>query len=82
MLEPQWIEPGTKMPQNFPDGVSPFEGDPEYPGTATDHINLLVDFLYHAGATSTRAELPKIVVADESEDFDEDEGFEEDEFDD
>lgn len=81
MLEPQWIQPGTKMPQNFPDGQSPFEGAPEYPGTSIDHVNLLVDFLYHAGATGTRAELMKIVVSDESEEFG-DEEFDEDDFDD
>lgn len=81
MLEPQWIQPGTKMPQNFPEGVSPFEGDPDYPGTAMDHINLLVDYVYYAGATGTRAELPKIVDAGEEEEFDE-EGFDEEEFDD
>jgi hypothetical protein len=84
MLEPQWIQPGTKMPQNFPGGISPFEGDPKYPGTAVDHINLLVDFLYHAGAAGMRAELTKIVLSEESEDFDEDEDFDFDaeEFDD
>jgi len=71
MLEPQWIQPGTKMPQNFPGGTSPFAGDPHYPGTGLDHVNLLVDFLYHAGATSTRSELSKIVVSDKAEEFSE-----------
>ncbi|RME36679.1 MAG: hypothetical protein D6788_11095 [Planctomycetota bacterium] len=83
MLEPQLIQPGTKMPQNFPGGVSPFEGDPTYPGTSTDHINLLVDFLYHAGATNTRAPLPKITVEEEGGEFEEGEAdFDEDEFED
>lgn len=83
MLQPQWIQPGTKMPQNFPDGVSPFEGDSNYPGTAVDHINLLVDFLYHAGATNTRAEMAKLVVSEEEEAFEEVEGaeFDEEKFD-
>jgi mono/diheme cytochrome c family protein len=82
MFEPQWIQPGTKMPQNFPGGQSPFEGDPQYPGTADDHVNLLVDFLYHAGATAARADLPKIVLADEEEGFGEEEEFDEEEFED
>ena len=82
MLEPQLIQPGTKMPQNFPDGVSPFAGDPDYPGTAHDHINMLVDFLYHAGATNARADLPKLMVGDDSEDFDDDEEGFGDDFDD
>jgi hypothetical protein len=80
MREPQWIQPGTKMPQNFPSGASPFQGDPNYPGTGIDHINLLVDFLYHAGASNTRAELLKIVVSDKAEDFEE--GAKEEFFDD
>ena len=83
MLEPQWIQPGTKMPQNFADGISPFQGDPSYPGTGIDHINLLVDYLYQAGATNTRSALPKLVVSAEEEDFDEEDGgFDEEEFDD
>ena len=66
------------MPQNFPDGVSPFEGDPDYPGTSEDHIDLLVDFLYHAGAASTRVPLLKIVMSDEEGEFDEEEEFDDD----
>ncbi len=76
MLQPMWIQPGTRMPQNFPDGVSPFEGDPNYPGNGLDHINLLVDFLYHAGATGARSPLTKLMAGDEDEEFDED--FDED----
>ena len=72
MLQPMWIQPGTKMPQSFPDGISPFEGDEQYPGNGIDHINLLVDFLYHAGATGTRTPLPKLVAEEEGGDFDED----------
>jgi cbb3-type cytochrome oxidase cytochrome c subunit len=76
MLNPQWIQPGTKMPQNFPGGVSPFEGDPQYPGTGEDHINLLVDTLYDAGRSNARAPLPKITVTEPSDEFlDDDDGF-------
>ena len=82
MLEPQWITPGTKMPQNFPGGISPFEGDPEYPGTAVDHINLLVDYLYYAGTANTRAPLAKVIVSDTVEEFDDEGSFDEEEFDD
>jgi len=81
MLAPGLIQPGTKMPQNFAGGKSPFEGDPEYPGTGTDHINLLVDILYDAGAKSVRVPLQKITVSDEVEEFEES-GAESDEFDD
>jgi len=76
MLEPQLIQPGTKMPQNFVDGVSPYAGDERYPGTGVEHINLLVDFLYDAGAKSDRMPLPKLMAAEESE-FGEEEEFEE-----
>lgn len=83
MLEPGWIQPGTKMPQNFPGGTSPYEGDPNYPGTGADHINLLVDTLYDAGARNVRVPLEKITASDEDEEFDEDgEEFDEEEFDD
>jgi cytochrome c2 len=71
MLEPQWIQPGTKMPQNFRGGRSPFEGDPAYPGAGADHINLLVDSLYDAGAKNVRVPLQKIVVVEQPEDFEE-----------
>ncbi|MFQ5494027.1 MAG: hypothetical protein ACE5EX_01470, partial [Phycisphaerae bacterium] len=80
MLEPGWIQPGTKMPQNFAGGTSPFEGDPAYPGTGSDHINMLVDYLFQAGAVNERAPLPKIVLSDESDEIDEDAG--EEDFDD
>jgi len=84
MLIPGLIQPGTKMPQNFPGGQSPLEGDEHYPGTGADHINLLVDFLYDAGTTNDRASLAKAVVAPASdEDFDEEGEFgDEEEFDD
>lgn len=82
MLDPQLIQPGTKMPQNFPDGQSPFEGDPAYPGDGKDHIDLLVDYLYDAGTRGVRADLPKIVVVDEDDEFDDEEGFDEEDFDD
>ena len=83
MLEPALMQPGTKMPKNFSDGVSPFEGDPEYPGTGTDHINLLVDALYDAGAKSVRVPLLKIIVSEDEAEFEEDgDEFDEEEFDD
>jgi len=84
MLNPGLIQPGTKMPQNFAGGKSPFEGDPQYPGTGTDHINLLVDTLFDAGAKSVRVPLQKITVSAEDEEFDEEggEAFDEDDFDD
>ncbi|MCH7884697.1 MAG: c-type cytochrome [Planctomycetes bacterium] len=82
MLEPQWMQPGTKMPQNFRGGLSPFEGDPDYPGTSMDHIHLLVDTLFDAGRSNTRVALDKIVVAESDGEFDEDGGSAEEEFDD
>ncbi|MCH8251438.1 MAG: c-type cytochrome [Planctomycetes bacterium] len=75
MLQPGWMQPGTKMPMNFPDGKSPFEGHEDYPATSADQIDLLVDFLYDAGARGTRADLVKSVVQPEAE-------FDEDDFDD
>ena len=82
MLSPQLIQPGTKMPQNFSDGKSPFEGMEGYPGTGIDHINLLVDYLFDAGMKGARWPLPKIVLSAPGDDeFDEDNG-EDDEFDD
>jgi len=78
MLEPQWIQPGTKMPQNFGGGKSPFEGDPNYPGTGLDHIDLLVDTLYDAGRSNLRVPLAKNEVkAPSQEEFDESGGAEE-----
>ncbi len=62
MLQPGWIQPGTKMPMNFPDRKSPYEGDSRYPGTGVDHINLLVDYLYEAGARNVRAPLVTSVI--------------------
>ena len=70
------------MPQNFADGVSPYLGDEKYPGDSADHINLLVDFLYDAGTTNARAPLPKSVVADVSDEFDDEGDLDEEEFDD
>ena len=82
MLEPQLIQPGTKMPQNFPDGQSPFADDPHYPGTGEDHINLLVDFMYEGGTKRVRLPLLKVVVTEEDDEFDEDgDSFDEEEFD-
>lgn len=80
MLQPQWIQPGTKMPQNFVDGVSPFEGTDDYPGNGADHIRLLTDYVYEAGVRGKRLPLPKLVVI-EQEEFDEDAEFSEEDFD-
>lgn len=76
MLNPQWIQPGTKMPMNFPmnedrEPTSPFEGDEKYPGTGTDHINLLIDYLYDAGMRNARVPLPKLEAPAESDEFEE-----------
>lgn len=71
MLNPQWIQPGTKMPQNFPGGESPFAGDERYPGTGEQHIGMLVDYLYDAGVTGTRSPQPKLTAPAESDDFEE-----------
>ena len=76
MLNPQWIQPGTKMPMNFPmneerEPTSPFEKDVRYPGTGKDHINLLIDYLYDAGTRNARVALPKLEAPSESEDFEE-----------
>lgn len=76
MLNPQLIQPGTKMPQNFGGGRSPFEDDPKYPGEGEDHIQLLVDFMYDAGAKRDRAPLPKLMAPSEDEAFEEDDFFE------
>jgi hypothetical protein len=80
MLDPQAIQPGTKMPQNFGGGKSPYEGDPKYPGDGLDHINLLVDFLYDAGTKNDRIAQPKIPAPTEEEFLDEgeEEFFDED----
>jgi hypothetical protein len=76
MLNPQWITPGTKMPMNFPVNdkkvpTSPYEGDPKYPGDGTEHIQLLIDYLYDAGTRNVRVPLPKLQPAAESQDFEE-----------
>jgi len=83
MLDPQAIMPGTKMPQNFPrvakDGhlviTSPFEGDPRYPKTGPEQVNLLVDYLYDAGKRSARVPLPKTPAPKADEEFKEAEEF-------
>lgn len=69
MLQPGWIQPGTKMPQNFPGGRSPFEGMEEYPGTGMDHVELLTDYVYEAGTKGERVPLTKITVSTEDEEF-------------
>ncbi len=76
MLNPQWIQPGTKMPMNFPmnedrEPTSPYAGDPKYPGDGKAHINLLIDYLYDAGMRNARVPLPKLEAPAESEDFEE-----------
>ncbi len=76
MLEPGWITPGTKMPQNFPKGVSPYQNDPKYEKAGSDHIDLLVDYLYDAGAKNARVPLPKNPAPADKEEFEEAEEFE------
>ncbi len=76
MLEPGWIQPGTKMPQNFPGGKSPYEGDPKYPGSSADQIDLLIDYLYDAGVKGARVPLPKNPAPAAKEEFEEVEEFE------
>lgn len=76
MLSPQLIQPGTKMPQNFPGGESPYKGDAKYPGTGMDHINLLVDYLYDAGTKAARSPLQKVVAPSGDESFEESKEFE------
>ncbi len=81
MLNPQWIQPGTKMPMNFPMNeerkpTSPYADDPKYPGhgkvdAGRDHINLLIDYLYDAGMRNARVPLPKLDAPAESEEFEE-----------
>ncbi len=77
MLEPQLIQPDTKMPQNFADGVSPYLDDPNYAGlNSLDQMNLLVDYMFDAGARNARVPLPKIEAVAVDEEFGEDEEFE------
>jgi mono/diheme cytochrome c family protein/cbb3-type cytochrome oxidase cytochrome c subunit len=82
MLNPQWIQPGTKMPMNFPldketrEPTSPFAGEAKYKPAGTEsegaaHINLLIDYLYDAGMRNARVALPKLEAPSESEDFEE-----------
>jgi hypothetical protein len=80
MLNPQLIQPGTKMPQNFGGGKSPLETSPKYPrvegnpeATGAMHINLLVDFLYDAGTKNDRVAVPKLAAPAAEEDFEEEE---------
>jgi hypothetical protein len=73
MLDPQAIMPGTKMPQNFADGKSPFHDDQRYSGE--NHIDLLVDYLYDAGRRNARIPLPKVPAPKADEEFKEAEEF-------
>lgn len=76
MVNPQLIQPGTKMPQNFGGEKSPLEGNPKYPGTGQDHINLLVDYLFDAGTKNDRSPVPKLAAPKADEGFEEEEEFE------
>lgn len=76
MLNPQWIQPGTKMPMNFPLSAnkiptSPYEGDEKYPGSGRDHIQLLINYLHDAGMMNVRVPHPKLMAPAESEEFEE-----------
>ncbi len=59
LVNPQWIQPGTNMPQLFGDYISAFKDYPEkdrneaedrYGKSGREQINLLVDFLNELGA--------------------------------
>lgn len=60
MQEPAWIQPGTQMPQWFVDGKTAFvdfgdvraELEAKYGKTGREQIDLLMEFLYQAGARS------------------------------
>ncbi len=59
MQEPAWIQPGTKMPQWFPNQRSAFadfnnraEMEGRYGASGPEQIELLMKFLYEAGARS------------------------------
>ena len=64
------------MPQNFPKGVSPYQDDPKYKEAGSDQIDLLVDYLYDAGAKSARVPLPKNPAPAAKEEFEEAKEFE------
>jgi mono/diheme cytochrome c family protein len=66
LKNPAWIQPGTKMPQLFPDMRSAFleygdnraELEAKYGSTGEEQIELLLDFLYNAGLKNYTAIQP------------------------
>jgi len=75
LLNPQWIQPGTNMPQLFSNGNSAFKDYPdadrdklqaEYGKTAAEQIQLLIDFLYDLGERNATVVQPPAAPAPES----------------
>ncbi|MCH7813829.1 MAG: hypothetical protein IID40_07390, partial [Planctomycetes bacterium] len=89
LRDPAWIQPGTKMPQLFPEGKSAFAwfGDEraaleaEFGTTSDDQIELLLDYLYNAGLKNHTAVQPG-GIAPPPADAGADETFDEDDLDD
>ncbi|MCP4245648.1 MAG: c-type cytochrome [bacterium] len=91
LRNPAWIQPGTKMPQLFPEGKSAFAwyGDEQaaleakFGTTSEDQIELLLDYLYNAGLKNHTAVQPGGIApppADTGDDefMEDDEEFDED----
>ncbi|MHC4093155.1 MAG: hypothetical protein ACYSVY_23290, partial [Planctomycetota bacterium] len=86
LRDPAWIQPGTKMPQLFPDGDSAFAwyGDEradleaKYGTSSEEQIELLLDYLYNAGLKNHTAVQPG-GIAPPPADTGEEEFFEDDE---
>jgi cbb3-type cytochrome oxidase cytochrome c subunit/peptidoglycan hydrolase CwlO-like protein len=83
---PAWIQPGTKMPQIFPDGASSFmdfpdrdEMEAKFGKTGGEQIDLLLDFIYNAGMLNYTSIAPGAAeAAERSATTDDVEFFEED----
>ncbi len=74
LLNPQWIQPGTNMPQLFADGNSAFKDFPEadrdkaqaeFGQTSGDQIQLLIDFLFDLGSRNATVVQPPAPAAPE-----------------
>jgi len=72
LLNPQWIQPGTNMPQLFVDGNSAFKDYPdadkskaeaEFGKTADEQIELIVDFLFDLGQRNATVVQPPAPAA-------------------
>ncbi|RJP30952.1 MAG: hypothetical protein C4547_16135 [Phycisphaerales bacterium] len=89
---PSVIQPGTKMPGLFPErgtlsafadfGEARAELEARYGATAADQIELILDYLYHAGLRNHTAIDPKVAAAQQAQPAAGDEEFfeEEEEF--